>query len=253
MTDLLSGKPVNVRRDTGQIVGGDEMICETLDDFISLLQVAQGRQHFAETAMNSRSSRAHSILIFHLSQVFHSVSMGSSKLVLQNQLYLVDLAGSERIKKSKVVGIHKKEAVGINSSLLVLGKVINALAEGKSHIPYFESKLTTILKPAFGGNSKTTVIINGRMDGNYCDETLQSLRFGERCSNISNQLRQLATSVSDTLFALDETLDCVKKQLIDLKEKKKDTLDIFRTLSNSYDQLVFRRSTIAKQSNVSVQ
>jgi hypothetical protein len=247
LTDLLSGKAVNVRRDTGQITGGDEMICENLDEFINYLKIAQDRQHFAETAMNTRSSRAHSILIFHLSQVFNSESAGFSKLVLQNMLYLVDLAGSERIKKSKVAGIHKKEAVGINASLLVLGKVINALSEGKSHIPYFESKLTTILKPAFGGNSKTTVIINGRVDGRYCDETLQSLRFGERCSNISNQLRQLATSLNDTLLALDETLKCVKKQLDDLKEKRKDNLEIFRTLSGSYEQLVLRRSALAKQ------
>jgi hypothetical protein len=49
-----------------------------------------------------------------------------------------DLAGSERLKKSKATGARKAEAVGINESLMVLGKVIAALVEGKSHVPYFE-------------------------------------------------------------------------------------------------------------------
>jgi Kinesin motor domain len=54
-------------------------------------------------------------------------------------LHLVDLAGSERVKKSKATGIRLKEAVGINSSLLVLGKVIAALVESHRHVPYLVS------------------------------------------------------------------------------------------------------------------
>ena len=49
-----------------------------------------------------------------------------------------------------------REAIGINSSLLVLGKVIAALVESDHHVPYLESKLTTMLRKAFGGNSRTT-------------------------------------------------------------------------------------------------
>ena len=32
----------------------------------------------------------------------------------------------------------------------VLGKVINALVEAHAHVPYYESKLTILLKAAFG-------------------------------------------------------------------------------------------------------
>ena len=78
-------------------------------------------------------------------------------LLVQSQLHLVDLAGSERVKKSKVTGARMREAVGINSSLLVLGKVISALVKSHSHVPYLESKLTTLLKAAFGGNARTMV------------------------------------------------------------------------------------------------
>ena len=56
--------------------------------------------------------------------------------LVKSQLHLIDLAGSERIKKSKATGTGLKEAVGINSSLLVLGKVIAALVESQHHVPY---------------------------------------------------------------------------------------------------------------------
>jgi hypothetical protein len=55
--------------------------------------------------------------------------------VITATLQLVDLAGSERLKKSKVEGSAKIEAVGINESLLVLGKVISSLVESKTHVP----------------------------------------------------------------------------------------------------------------------
>ena len=70
-------------------------------------------------------------------------------------LYLVDLAGSERVKKSGAVGQRLREAAGINSSLMVLGRVIAALTAGQRHVPYLDSKLTTLLRPAFGGNART--------------------------------------------------------------------------------------------------
>ena len=39
-----------------------------------------------------------------------------------------------------------------------------AQVECRSHVPYLESKLTTMLKGAFGGNSRTHAIINARPD-----------------------------------------------------------------------------------------
>jgi kinesin family protein 5 len=42
----------------------------------------------------------------------------------------------------------------------IKGKVINDLTEGKSHIPYRDSKLTRILQESLGGNAKTTLVLN---------------------------------------------------------------------------------------------
>lgn len=118
--------------------------------------------------MNDRSSRAHTILLLTITQR-HS----SSDILVRSHLYLVDLAGSERLKKSKALGARKTEAIGINQSLLVLGKCIAALVEDHRHVPYNECKLTMVLKAAFGGNSRTTAIIACHSDDAHADETLQ--------------------------------------------------------------------------------
>ena len=48
---------------------------------------------------------------------------------MRRQFVCVDLAGSERILKSGVEGLAQKQAVGINSSLTTLGKVVKAVGE----------------------------------------------------------------------------------------------------------------------------
>jgi hypothetical protein len=212
--------------------------------------------------MNTRSSRAHTVLILHVNQQIKknrvavlqsngTVSVAADAkdeemLLVQSQLHLVDLAGSERVKKSQVTGQRMKEAVGINSSLLVLGKVIAALVKGERHVPYLESKLTTLLKAAFGGNARTMVMINTRQDVEYGDETLQSLRFGERCSMISNQLRSMATSLNSTIQALDDAIVMMESQLKALTQRGKSHLESYQLLSASYERLKKKKVELLK-------
>ena len=56
------------------------------------------------------------------------------------------IAGSERQKRTKAEGARLKEGININMGLLALGNVVNSLTEGKSHIPYRDSKLTRMLQ-----------------------------------------------------------------------------------------------------------
>eukprot|EP01033_Poteriospumella_lacustris_P001990 gene1990-1449_t len=258
VTDLMTGRVVTVRRDTGHVANGSEHPCDTLHDFLQLYKIAHGRQRFAETAMNERSSRAHTLVIFHIAQQRAVTGPGPGlglgpglaataavappqELLVHSQLYLVDLAGSERVKKSKVTGQRMREAVGINSSLLVLGKVISALVDGESHVPYLESRLTTLLKAAFGGNARTMVLINTRTEEDHGDETLQSLRFGERCGMISNSLKQTASSFESTIAVLDEALQQLQGQLAHLQARNKQHLDAYQTLQVNYDALVRKK------------
>jgi hypothetical protein len=241
---------VQARRDTGAIAGGSEHVIDNLLEFLSLHKVAHGRQKFAETAMNTRSSRAHTLVTFHLTQQQHSAAdhttdkQPSEDMLINSSFYLVDLAGSERVKKSQVSGQRLREAVGINSSLLVLGKVITALVEGSMHVPYLECKLTTLLKAAFGGNSRTMVLVNARPEEEHGEETLQSLRFGERCGLISNDLKQMATSKESTMQALDAALNALQQQMYTLESRSKQHLDSYKALQISHESLVRRKQEL---------
>jgi kinesin family protein 5 len=104
------------------------------------------------------------------------------------KLYLVDLAGSEKVGKTGAEGKVLDEAKKINTSLATLGKVINALTDGKStHIPYRDSKLTRVLQESLGGNSKTTLIVTCSPHQYNFAETLSTLRFGVSAKNIKNK------------------------------------------------------------------
>ncbi|CAI5528040.1 unnamed protein product [Closterium sp. Naga37s-1] len=103
---------------------------------------------------------------------------------------LVDLAGSERVAKTGAEGSRLKEGAHINKSLMTLGTVINKLSEGAdrngAHIPYRDSKLTRILQPALGGNTKTAIICCATPALRHEDETHGTLRFALRAKCITN-------------------------------------------------------------------
>ena len=102
----------------------------------------------------------------------------------------MDLAGSERVSHSHAEGVRLREGGLINRSLLTLGNVINKLADGNSlHIPYRDSKLTRILQPALGGNSRTGIFCHITPASSYSDETLSTLKFANRAKTIKNKAR----------------------------------------------------------------
>lgn len=53
--------------------------------------------------------------------------------------------------RSGATGDQFTEARSINKSLTTLGRVVTALTEGKSHVPYRDSRLTFLLKESLGG------------------------------------------------------------------------------------------------------
>ncbi|XP_012531224.1 protein claret segregational [Monomorium pharaonis] len=140
------------------------------------LRTAQRNRAVAATDSNERSSRSHSVARIRLigtHTIKQEVSIGN--------LNLVDLAGSERLKTEEAV--RTAETKNINKSLANLGNVILALLKKQEHVPYRNSKLTHLLMPSLGGNSKTLMLLNiSPLDECY-NETLNSMRFA---SNVNN-------------------------------------------------------------------
>ena len=99
--------------------------------------------------------------------------------------------------KTQAKGIRLKEATSINKSLTTLGTCMNKLADNMSagsgqsmrHIPFRESVLTRLLSDSLGGNCKTTLIINTSPCSYNVEETISTLRFGERVKKIKTKAR----------------------------------------------------------------
>ncbi|MCQ2820718.1 MAG: FHA domain-containing protein, partial [archaeon] len=140
-------------------------------------------------------------------------------------IHLVDLAGSERAGSTGATGERLKEGCNINKSLLVLGNVINALADkamGKKKDvlpPYRDSALTRILQNALGGNSKTVMICALSPARINYEETLSTLRYADRAKKIQNKAVINEDPKDKTLRLLKEENEELKKQLEELSKK----------------------------------
>eukprot|EP01035_Chromulina_nebulosa_P018355 gene18355-24048_t len=136
--------------------GAAERIITNLSDIFTALNEGESVKRTAATAMNDRSTRAHSLVILSITQTNMATNVKRC-----SKLFLADLGGSEQVKKSQVeagksgrtnqalgfeLGDHMREAIYINLGL--------------------------------GGNSRTSMIICNRMEGIHINETMTTLRFG---------------------------------------------------------------------------
>ena len=149
--------------------------------------------------MNAHSSRSHSLFILEVTQ--KNEVDGSVKT---SRLNLVDLAGSEKIGKTGATGDTLEEAKKINQSLSALANVINALADGKPHIPFRDSKLTRILQQSLGGNCKTALMVAVSPHSDNEAETMSSLRFGQRAKTIKTMVKMNEQKSAEELEAIVE-------------------------------------------------
>ncbi|CAE7321793.1 kif5 [Symbiodinium necroappetens] len=112
-------------------------------DVMAVIRAGLRTRAVGRTRCNNYSSRSHVVFVLHVEQ---QSLQGEERL---GKLTLVDLAGSEKVSKNECVGETFEEAKKINWSLSALGKVIDALAEQRSHVPYRDSKLTRVLQESF--------------------------------------------------------------------------------------------------------
>ena len=81
------------------------------------------------------------------------VKINDSYISKFSKVDLVDLAGSEDNRRTNNEGQAFLESTKINQSLTVLKRVMKAVAEKKSNVPFRESKLTRVLADSMGGNT----------------------------------------------------------------------------------------------------
>jgi len=193
----------------------------------------------ASHAMNTRSSRSHSIFTVYLT----SAPKTNPEMEVVSKLHLVDLAGSERIRDTGATGKLLKQSIGINRSLFVLRKVIKALSvinrkqaqfarmsaqmpqkersearQGlsamKRLVPYRDSSLTRLLKDALGGNSITVMIACLGPRDSACEENCQTLRYASLAKSISNRVVVNADPRTQLIQKLQAEVKSLREQLL---------------------------------------
>lgn len=235
--------------------GHTEWHIQSLEELQELLEHGDAAKRRAATAMNERSTRAHTVFVLSL-QVRKDMDSAAAT-IRQSRFYFADLGGSEQLSKSKVdaatkapvlvVGgeeqsrltwqeynLHRQrvyETLNINKGLFSLKRVIEALHQrcrmaqegvpthALPYVPYQDSKLTMLLQEALGGSARTLIITTVTMDPSHAEESLQTLRFAETCAQV--QKRREADQAASITLALDKIEQEIQALQADIAQKER--------------------------------
>lgn len=209
LRDLLSDRPTKLRiyedRDDASIKvhGLAEVALRDAAHGMAVLRRGCNLRQTAATKMNDVLLRLHTVFTLHLVRQQPGEEPRASKF------NLVDLAGLENVARS---GGRLRESGAINQSLLALGRVINLLVDGSSHVPYRELKLTRLLQDSIGGATKTALIATVLPALVCADESGLTLEYAAKAKNIRNK-PQLGTVLLRDVLLKDMAKELVRAQL----------------------------------------
>lgn len=230
--------------------GHTEFAVESLEDVLELLRIGDESKRLAATAMNERSTRAHTVFVLNL-----SIAGSAGREPRRSRFFFADLGGSEKLTKSKadagtkapvvVVGGEEvsrmawreyyaqrqrvQETANINMGLFALKRVIEALhrrtqlakdgTQVLPYVPYQDSKLTMLLAEALGGSARTLVVATVATDPQHGAESLQTVRFADTCAQVQKSCdADEAASVRVALGHIAEEIERLQ-QVIQQKER----------------------------------
>jgi kinesin family member 20 len=165
------------------ILGLNWLHVSKLEDAKDLLYQGLRKVNYAKTGINANSSRSHTIFTINM------ISECDSSYEFSNFKFC-DLAGAERISKTGTVGDRLKEAGKINTSLVVLGRCLEAVQHNqkrnvkKEIVPVRESKLTFLLQGSLMGRERFIMIVNLLPTIEFYEENVNVLHFGSIANKI---------------------------------------------------------------------
>lgn len=199
--DLLqpSKQLVEIREVDGQIICMPLKTVEinTLEEFHSFHSLAISYRRTASTNLNSVSSRSHFIMQLTLQTTTNDHKIVSSKL------QMIDLAGSEDNKRTGNAGQRLVESASINTSLFVLGKVVESLNSNSARIPYRDSKITRLLQDSLGGTALAFLFCTLSPDNTDLADTYNTLNFAMKSTQIKNKVQVNEIKVANKPVAVD--------------------------------------------------
>lgn len=200
------------------VQGMEESHIKSAVEGVKLLQEGSYKRQVAATKCNDLSSRSHTV--FTVTVYIKRTAENGEDYISAGKLNLVDLAGSENIQRSGAENKRAAEAGLINKSLLTLGRVINALVDRSTHIPYRESKLTRLLQDSLGGRTKTCIIATVSPAKSNLEETISTLDYAFRAKNIRNkpQVNQMINKKT-LLREFTTEIEKLKSELIATRQR----------------------------------
>jgi len=186
-------------RDDGKggvhVVGARPIRVFTTDGLTALIARGSALRVTRATGIHDDSSRSHALLTLAVERRWQPEGQ-SEWLARCSQLLLVDLAGSENMARAHF-GEKDRAGVAINQGLLVLGRVLEALASrapggqtsgvASAFVPYRESQLTRLLQVGLAGNCRTCMLATISPDAADANETHETLRFAARAQHVSTR------------------------------------------------------------------
>lgn len=169
------------------------------------------------TSMNDRSSRSHTIFSLKLEVRGDKHRMAT--------VQIVDLAGRENETASACVGERMRELTFINRSLFYLANCVAALSGGAAeHVPFRNSKLTTLLSESLQNNSRTQLLGTLTPARGHYEDNLFTCRFLESCRRIATKPTLNLFSSEDLRGQLQREIDTMRKELGQVQEEVDDGL-----------------------------
>ena len=174
------------------VVAGLKEVCvSSVEEALALLRKGSRHRQRADTGLNYASSRSHSIFTVALSHPPLEAEDGEEEEQQLGRIAFVDLAGSERAQRTGNVGARLRESVAINSSLMTLGRCLEALKWNQSHkdghlrvVPYRESKVTHLFRDALHGWGRVVLSVNVSPTAADYDETAHVLKYAALATQI---------------------------------------------------------------------
>ncbi|XP_061952403.1 kinesin-like protein KIN-10C isoform X8 [Populus nigra] len=136
-----------------------------------------------QKAVTELPKRSHKGLIVYLS------SHGGEKLdVSVSKLNFVDLAGYQDARRKSIDGHNLVESTrNINKSIHAIHNVVYSLKANETHVPYRESKITTMLQDSLGGDGRILMVTC--LNPSFCQESIYMVKLASRsCQGTSRAI-----------------------------------------------------------------
>ncbi|KAI3716562.1 hypothetical protein L1987_67526 [Smallanthus sonchifolius] len=205
------------------------------------IQKVEKRRIIKSTFCNERSSRSHCMIILDVPTV-------------GGRLMLVDMAGSENIEQAGQIGFEAKmQTAKINQGNIALKRVVESIANGDSHVPFRDSKLTMLLQDSFEDDkSKILMILCASPDPKEMHKTISTLEYGAKAKCIvrgpHSPVKGEDSSSSDVMLgsriaAMDQF---ISKLQMENKIREKEKNEAHKHLLKKEEEIACLRARLAE-------